>query len=153
MRVNIFKSIKIVKVDFPRILLLVLALLVTSSCYKGDIEFRSDRDYANKCEFVLDQLYLGMNTPEGNVSEEEWKHFIDTVVSTKFPKGFTVIDGYGQWLGNNRQVSKESTKVLQIAHENRPEEDQKVEEIIQTYKSEFEQEAVLRITTCSWVEF
>ncbi len=153
MGVKIFKTMNIVRVIFPRILLLFLALLATSSCYTGDIESRSERDYADKCEFVFDQLYFGMNTPDGNVSEEEWKEFVDAVVSTKFPEGFTVIDGYGQWLSNNNEVIKENTRVLQIAHENRPEENRKVEEIIQAYKSEFEQEAVLRITTCSRVEF
>ncbi|MGH7806581.1 MAG: DUF3574 domain-containing protein [Thermodesulfobacteriota bacterium] len=144
---------KIVKIIFPRILALLLAFLAGASCYTKDIELKSDRDHANRCEFVLDQLYLGTKTPKGIVSEEEWKPFLETVVSPKFPGGFTVIDGYGQWRGNNNEVMKENTRVLQIAHDNRQEENRKVEEIIEEYKSKFDQESVLRITTCSWVEF
>jgi hypothetical protein len=101
----------------------------------------------------LDQLYFGLKKPNGEVSEEEWNKFVDNVITQRFPNGFNVIDSYGQWRDNNGQIIKENTKLVQIAHENQLESNNNIKEIIKEYTEKFDQEAVLRITSCPHVNF
>lgn len=62
-------------------------------------------------------LYFGrghQDNPE-SVSEEDWKEFLEEVVTPRFPDGLTVIDAYGQYFDSNAQrVFSENTKVLNV---------------------------------------
>ena len=42
-------------------------------------------------------LYFGTATPRGTVSPEDWRHFVDEVVTPRFPDGLTVWPAGGQW--------------------------------------------------------
>jgi hypothetical protein len=129
-------------------------LLILCGCFSHDGELSSRNYYgADKCKFVLDQLYFGLKKPNGEVSEEEWNKFVDNVITQRFPNGFNVIDSYGQWRDNNGQIIKENTKLVQIAHENQLESNNNIKEIIKEYTEKFDQEAVLRITSCPHVNF
>ena len=129
-------------------------LLILFGCHAHDHGLSSTNYYAgDKCQFTLDQLYFGLKKPNGEVSEEEWNKFVDNVITQRFPDGFNVIDSYGQWRDNNGQIIKENTKLVQIAHENKLESNNRIKEIITEYKEQFDQEAVLRVTSCPQVQF
>jgi hypothetical protein len=136
-------------------LLLVLIFLTTLfGCHTNNSGLSSSNYFGvDKCEFVLDQLYFGLKTPNGEVSKKEWELFVNNVIAQKFPNGFTVIDSYGQWLNKNGEIIKENTKVVQIIHENNPENSKMIDEVIAKYKTKFFQESVLRVTSCPWVKF
>lgn len=81
----------------------------------------------------VDTLYFGI------VSDEEWRAFVDEVITPRFP-GFTEIRAEGHWKGQ-----REPTRIVQIIHPPRPTHDRHINEIIATYKQRFNQESVLLV--------
>ena len=66
---------------------------------------------------LVTQLFFGRSVPHrGPVTAGEWSRFLREHVTTLFPDGFTVYDGYGQWLNPKTQaISRDPTKVVVIA--------------------------------------
>ncbi|SRR5579871_313960 len=79
----------------------------------------------------------------GTVSEREWKAFLRDEVTPRFPKGFTVFDGNGQYRLASGRIVHEKSKVLSVLNDGSPEVRKNVAAIIAAYKQKFEQEAVL----------
>ena len=103
---------------------------------------------------MIDSLYFGLSIPGGGtVSEEQWAQFVDGVVTPRFPSGFTVLTGKGQWRSEDGSIDVESTRLLQIVHAGDSRSSRAIEEIRALYKERFHQEAVLRITTRGAVSF
>ena len=103
---------------------------------------------------VLDRLYCGRDIPKGGaLSDEEWARFVSEVVTPRFPHGFTVFQGRGQWLGNDGQIARETAMVIEVSHPNDVASDRAVDEIATAYKQRFHQEAVLRIREAAAVKF
>lgn len=96
--------------------------------------------------FVQDKLYFGINKPAGQVSERDFQWFLQQEVTPRFPDGLTVLDANGQFLGS-KGIIKEKTKLLILIHSNREEDKQEIQEIIDEYKTKFQQESVLRVTS------
>lgn len=95
---------------------------------------------------TLSRLFFGANIPEGGVvSEAEWQTFLKEIATPRFPEGLTVIEGRGQWQGENGVIEKETSHVLEILNEGDSEATKKIDEIIGEYKSRFHQEAVLLV--------
>jgi len=63
------------------------------------------------------ELIFGRSIKGGDVvSEAAWRRFLDEEVTPRFPDGFTVIDGRGQWRGEGQtKIVKEASKVLVVA--------------------------------------
>lgn len=91
-----------------------------------------------------DTLYFGTSKPDGSVvTAAEWQQFVHDVIVPRFP-GFTVLEGEGEWKGR-----AEATHIVVIVH---PAEDQqKIREIIDAYKKQFQQESVLRVREDVWI--
>lgn len=101
-----------------------------------------------------DELYFGRNRKGGpEVSEEEWRGFLERVVTPRFPAGFTVWEARGQWRGADGAVEEEKSKVLAVFHPPDPASRGAVDSIVAAYRSEFRQEAVLRARTPACVGF
>jgi hypothetical protein len=98
---------------------------------------------------VQDELYFGRNRPEpyGEVSDAEFGNFLKAVVTPRFPDGLTVLNALGQFRGSNRTIIREKTKLLILIHSNSQEDRQEIQEIIDKYKDQFQQESVLRVTS------
>jgi len=96
---------------------------------------------------VIDSLYFGTAMPQGVVTPEQWKEFVDRVVTPRFPQGLTSWEATGQWQTPSGTVVREPAHVLQIAHADTPQAETAVVEIIGSYKDRFRQEAVLRART------
>jgi hypothetical protein len=58
-------------------------------------------------------LYFGRNVPGGDtVRDEDWRRFVDSVVTPRFPKGLTVTDAAGHWRNDAGVVERERSFVL-----------------------------------------
>lgn len=101
----------------------------------------------NSEAYVRDELYFGRSQPGGGeVTEEQWQKFVDTEVTPRFPDGLTVLDAYGQFLNSAGILAREDSKVLILLYVSTPERERSIQEIIDAYKSRFQQESVLRVT-------
>lgn len=99
-------------------------------------------------KFFRTELYFGRSKPDGSfVTEDEWKDFLDREVTPRFPDGFTVLDGSGQYRDKIGTIVKEPSKVLIFLYPKkvRKESRAKIEEIRAAYSKQFKQESVLRL--------
>ena len=107
--------------------------------------------------WVDTQLYFGLglaDQPQQGVSEQAWRDFLDSEVSTRFPDGLSVIDVYGQWQGK-QQTSPERlrSKMLVIDYPDTPANRAKVEAIRAAWKQRTGDQSVLRVTQPADVSF
>jgi hypothetical protein len=93
---------------------------------------------------VLDTLYFGTHSLRGAVTADEWRKFLDTTVTPRFPQGLTVSQASGQWRGADGTIVRESSYVLSLIHPDGAPSDAAIGEIVASYKSAFAQESVLR---------
>ena len=68
-------------------------------------------------------------------------------VTPRFSDGLTVIDAYGQFLNSSVSIDREDTKILILIYPSNQNKEKAIEEIINLYKSSFQQESVLRVTS------
>jgi hypothetical protein len=99
-----------------------------------------------------ERMFFGLSRPEGAIPEAEWEAFVAEVVTPRFPRGLTVLVATGQWQGRNKQVTRESSRVVEIIHDNSKDASRRVAEIAAEYKARYRQESVLitrdRIEVC-----
>lgn len=105
---------------------------------------------AVRCEagdtaMVRDVVYFGRNRPDGGtVSDAEWEGYLDSVVTPRFPAGFTVVEAEGRWRGASGVVERERTEVLTLLHPADEASRDAVHALTDEYMRRFHQEAVLR---------
>ncbi len=100
------------------------------------------------------ELLFGMGRKDGGeVNEEDWRAFIDTEVTPRFPDGLTVLTGYGQWRNQAGAVAKETSRMLLIWLKPSVESNTKIETIRTAWKRKFQQESVMRVDDTSCVSF
>jgi len=88
------------------------------------------------------------------VSEASWARFLATEVTPRFPDGFTVFDAKGQWREPGAQkISRERSKVLTIALPPSADNDERLQKIIEAYKTRFKQQSVGLIIRPACVSF
>ena len=103
---------------------------------------------------VRDVIYLGRNRPDGGVvSDAEWRGFLDSVVTPRFPDGLTVVEARGQWRGRGGTVEREQAEVLTLFHPDDAVSRRAVDELAAEYKRRFGQEAVLRERVAACTRF
>jgi hypothetical protein len=108
----------------------------------GDLWARSD-------------LFFGAGKPDGSmVTEEEFKQFLDTVVTPRFPDGLTLLTGFGQYRNQAGTIVQERSMLLILLYPKRNNATNAlIEEIREAYKAAFQQESVLRVDTKGRVSF
>jgi hypothetical protein len=103
------------------------------------------------------KLYFGLgpvDAPEKGVSEAEWRDFLDTEVTSRFPAGLSVFDVYGQWLSRQTHtVERIRSKMLVIDYPATKENAAKVEAIRAAWKRRTGDQSVLRVTHPADVSF
>jgi hypothetical protein len=103
-----------------------------------------------------DTLYFGREKPGGTVTAQEWQQFLDQTVTPRFPQGLSVWEASGQWKSATNALVRESSYVLSIVHGDQAgteNADNAIQEIVTTYKTQFQQEAVLRVRSSACVSF
>ena len=96
---------------------------------------------------VQELLYFGREKPGGQVSAEEWAQFLNETVTPRFPAGLSAWQASGQWQSASGALIHEPSYVLSLVHSGETKTETAVREIVTAYKSRFEQEAVLRVTS------
>ena len=102
---------------------------------------------------VHDSLYFGTAKPGGVVSSEDWARFLGNTVTPLFPHGLTSTRASGQWRGADGEIVREDAHVLQILHPDDAATEKAIRELVDAYKTQFKQEAVLRIRTHTCASF
>ena len=98
-------------------------------------------------------LYFGTAMPQGVVSAEDWRGFVDAVVTPRFPDGLTAWPASGQWKAAGGATVREATWVLNVVHAPDARSDSSIAEIVADYKRRFHQESVLRVSSAACVAF
>jgi len=100
------------------------------------------------------QLFFGRNVAGApSVSEADFRRFVDEVLTPKFPDGLTVLDGGGQWRGDENRMIREASKVVMIVLPKGRDVTGRLESARNAYKSRFHQESVLLVTQAACVSF
>jgi hypothetical protein len=98
---------------------------------------------------VRTELYFGLSAPGGmRISPMDWRDFLDSEISVRFPDGITVLSAQGMWQTGNPEnpIDWEDTRLVIIVHPDDRRENQKISEIIELYKLQFQQQSVLRVS-------
>lgn len=92
------------------------------------------------------QLFFGMNIPTGGqVTQADWRLFVDEIVTPRFGEGFTAMSAQGQWKGKDGEIAREQSRVLIFLYAYSERREMDLQQIMDTYKSRFQQEAVMRV--------
>ena len=101
------------------------------------------------------QLFFGQKA-EGQpwVSETQFRKFVDEELTTRFPDGLTVLDGGGQWKGEeNRRIREAAKVVLIVLPKAAPDADSRLAAVKAAYKTRFNQDSDLLVTPPACVAF
>jgi hypothetical protein len=94
---------------------------------------------------TIETLYFGTAKPGGIVTATEWETFVNNVVMPVFPEGLTSWTGSGRWRMATGIVEQETSHVLQLTHDGGERNNAAIQHLMQTYKHDFHQEAVMRV--------
>ena len=124
----------------------LLAMLLLGACASAAPERPGD----NTCDgnaMIETQLFFGLSRPTGGtVSESDWNEFLQSEIVPRFAEGFSVMDSTGFWLdGKSSRTIMENSKI--VSRLLRPGDAEEIPQIIDSYKSKFAQESVLRVDT------
>jgi hypothetical protein len=112
------------------------------ACARGQQPMRDDR------------LVFGTAMPQGAmVSAQDWRGFVDEVVTPRFPDGFTAWPANGQWRPAKGALVREASWVIEVVHWPDAKSDTAIAAIVDEYRKRFHQESVLRVSTEACVTF
>ncbi|MGH7466565.1 MAG: DUF3574 domain-containing protein [Longimicrobiales bacterium] len=99
--------------------------------------------------WTREELYFGMSTPTGMVSDTSWQLFLDREVAPRLPDGFTIFESVGYYRDQRTgRTEREPSRVLLVYYrENQSQTTRALTELAAIYKRMFNQQSVLRITS------
>jgi hypothetical protein len=104
--------------------------------------------------FTRTELFLGLHKPNGtDVNNTEFQQFLDREVTPRFPDGFTVISGQGQFKDARGVILQERSKLLILLYPIAANSNQQIEQIRKAYITAFQQQSVLRADNLSCAAF
>ncbi len=96
----------------------------------------------------LERLYFGRNIGDSAVvSDSAWAKFVHEVLTPAFPEGATVWDALGQWRAPDGTLVREKSFVVELLHLVTPDVEARVQHVMESYKTRFAQQSVLRMVT------
>jgi Protein of unknown function (DUF3574) len=100
------------------------------------------------------ELFFGLRQPNGaEVNNAEFQQFLDREVTPRFPDGFTVISGQGQFKDARGAILQERSKLLILIYPIAASSNQQIEQIRKAYITAFQQQSVLRADNLSCAAF
>jgi Protein of unknown function (DUF3574) len=105
--------------------------------------------------FARTELVFGRAKPNGSmVTGEEFRGFLDEIITPRFPDGLTVLSGAGQFRGSSGMIMREGAVfVILLYPAGNKDSSTRIEEIRDIYIKTFAQESVMRIDGESCVSF
>jgi hypothetical protein len=107
--------------------------------------------------FARTELFFGTAKPDGSVTEDEFRTFVDEVVTPLFPDGLTVVKADGQFRGTGGVTIKEESYVLILLYQvdGHKTSSRNIDAIRRAYMTRHRQESVLRVDDpfLVWVSF
>jgi hypothetical protein len=90
------------------------------------------------------EFYFGGDVgAAGGVSEADWRGFLETEVTPRFPDGLSVSDLYGQWRDAMGTIGREQSKLLTVIVPDAATQSANIAAIRDAYRLRFKQESVL----------
>lgn len=100
------------------------------------------------------ELFFGLRKPNGTeVNNAEFQRFLDREVTPRFPDGFTLLTGNGQFKNTRGVILKERSNLLILLYPVAAIDNQKIEQIRKAYVKTFQQQSVLRADELSCASF
>ena len=90
---------------------------------------------------------------QGEVGDSEWRDFVATAITPRFPDGLTVIEGEGQFRGASGAVLRERAKIVMIVVPDAAAAMERIDAIAETYKTRFRQDSVGVVITPACARF
>jgi hypothetical protein len=89
-------------------------------------------------------LYLGESIPgRDDLTDKEWRAFLDDTVTGNLPNGYTVFDANGGWMNPATHATvRENTKVLLVALPDGPDSLAAINRIRTAYQTQYRQQLV-----------
>ena len=90
------------------------------------------------------EMFFGRSDGGRLVSERDFSGFLAAEITPRFPEGFTVLDGRGQWRDGERgTIVREASKLVKIIFADDAQSRADLDAIAARYKLEFHQQSVL----------
>lgn len=100
------------------------------------------------------QLFFGRNIGDKpGVSAADFRAFVDQELTPRFPEGLTVLDGGGQWKGDENRMIREASKVVVLVLPLKGDSGGKLDEARRAYVRKFHQDSVMLVTQPACVAF
>ena len=105
--------------------------------------------------FARTELFFGTEKAGPDVTDAQFRAFVNRVVTTRFPDGLTQYDALGQFRDSSGQIVKERSKVIILLYPvgDAERSSTEIEEIRDVYEDAFDQESVLRADSVDLVSF
>jgi hypothetical protein len=114
----------------------LIVVLGLAGCASGPTKLACP---TGQSELRTAQIFLGA----AKVSDSELRKFVDAEVTPRFPDGVTVVDGGGQWKGDDNRLIREASKVVLIVLPPKGDRHSQVEAVRMAYRTRFKQESVV----------
>jgi len=101
----------------------------------------------------VELLFSHPESTAAQTGEEMLAGFLEREVTPRFPEGFTLVDGKGQWRAPSGKIEKSASHVLVIWYPPSAEADSRIEAIRDAYKRRFAQISVMRVDGHDCVSF
>lgn len=103
---------------------------------------------------IKTEIYFGEDEPGGkHVGPKAWRSFLDKVVTPRFPKGMTVLEGYGQMQHRSGKIERQATRVIVLVHQPVKAMEKQIAAVIAAYRDRFANAQVMRLRTPVLAEF
>ncbi|MES2894396.1 MAG: DUF3574 domain-containing protein [Pseudomonadota bacterium] len=100
------------------------------------------------------QLFFGRNIGhKPGVSDADFRAFVDQELTPRFPEGLTVLDGGGQWKGDENKMIREASKVVVLVLPLKGDSGDKLDAARRAYVRKFHQDSVMLVTQPACVAF
>ena len=124
-------------------LVLLIAVLLLGACQALP---------PSHADWTRTELFFGLDTPDGEISADQWQSFVLTQVSPRLP-GFTVLDGRGYWTDDAGRQLSEKSRVVVYLHRGTGQDEESIEQVRRSYLSAFDQQSVLRVDSAARARF
>lgn len=132
----------------------LLASLIIGACRASESTVTPTGKPFDGVQAVRTELYFGMRKRDnGVVGIRDWRKFVDSLVTPRFPKGLTIIDANGQYQMADGRIKTEMAKIVVLIHDDTPVRSNAIDSIRKEYCSMYDQESVLRVSQYAWVSF